>query len=274
MQGSKARASIGTIQGLATELPTAPEQNTASRAVQALLDATDPQFDVVLDLEKGIPLGSGLGGSAASATAALVASNALLDQPLEQTQLYPYALHGESIASAQAVGDNVGPQLAGGLTLATADRLITLPVPPGLTALVIHSRLQIETTQARICLEPPFPLTDITKQQAGLAQLLVGLYAQDFELIARGLTDHLIEPRRASLIPGLESAKAAAIAHGALGASISGAGPSFFAWFENRDLAEHAKVSVCSPFRALGIESTAFITPVDAPGARLEVSED
>lgn len=274
MQGSKARASIGTIQGLVTELPTAPEQNTASRAVQALLDATDPQFDVVLDLEKGIPLGSGLGGSAASATAALVASNALLDQPLEQTQLYPYALHGESIASAQAVGDNVGPQLAGGLTLATTDRLIPLPVPPGLTALVIHPRMQIETTQARICLEPPFPLTDITKQQAGLAQLLVGLYAQDFELIARGLTDHLIEPRRASLIPGLESAKAAAIAHGALGASISGAGPSLFAWFENRDLAEHAKASVCSPFSALGIESTAFITPVDAPGARLEVSDD
>ncbi|HEY7906821.1 MAG TPA: homoserine kinase, partial [Wenzhouxiangella sp.] len=230
-QTARPTAKIVSLSGVVTDLPTEPQANTASRAVQALLDAVCPPFDVHLSLKKGIPLGSGLGGSAASATAALVATNALLPTPLAQADLYPYALHGESIASGEAVGDNVGPQLLGGLVLATATRLIPLPVPEGLTALVVHSDQSILTHEARQVLEKPFALDAITRQQAGLSGLLIGLYENKMALIAEGLTDHLIEPRRKHTIQGFDEAMATARKAGALGGSISGAGPSVFAWF-------------------------------------------
>ncbi len=267
-------ATIASISGVVSDLPTEPQANTASRAVQALLDDLGFPFDVHLSLKKGIPLGSGLGGSAASATAALVATNALLPTPLAQADLYPYALHGESIASGEAVGDNVGPQLLGGLVLATATRLIPLPVPEGLTALVVHSDQSILTHEARHALEKPFELDAITRQQAGLSGLLVGLYENKMELIAEGLTDHLIEPRRKHSIQGFDEAMGVARDAGALGGSISGAGPSVFAWFDGANKARHAASMVATVFERHGLITTTHISPVDAPGASLIRQED
>lgn len=262
-------AKIVSLSGVVTNLPTEPQANTASRAVQALLDAICPPFDVHLSLKKGIPLASGLGGSAASATAALVATNALLPKPLAQADLYPYALHGESIASGEAVGDNVGPQLLGGLVLATATRLIPLPVPEGLTALVVHSDQSILTHEARQVLEKPFALDAITRQQAGLSGLLIGLYENKMALIAEGLTDHLIEPRRKHTIQGFDAAMATAREAGALGGSISGAGPSVFAWFDEAKKAHQAASTVAAVFERHGLITTTHITPVDAMGAHV-----
>lgn len=268
-KGSQPTAWIRTIEGVTTDLPTASDCNTASRAASALLRATNAEFDIELDLEKGIALGSGLGGSAASATAALVASNALLPQPLSQDALYPYALIGEAIASDHAVGDNVGPQLIGGLVLATAQKLWRLPVPEGLTAVVVRPSVSINTKHARECLAAPFPMDQITQQQASLAQLLLGLYANDQSALASGLIDHLIEPRRASLIPGLAPFKAQAFRHGALGASISGAGPSVFAWFTTAQHARHALEDLQQVFVEIGLEVSSYVSPVDSPGACL-----
>lgn len=260
---------ILSISGVVTDLPTMPQANTASRAVQALLDAVCPPFDVYLSIDKGIPLASGLGGSAASATAALVAANALLPKPLAQSDLYPYALHGEAIASAEAVGDNVGPQLLGGLVLATATELIPLPVPKGLTALVVHSDQSVFTHEARDVLEKPFELHAITRQQAGLAQLLIGLYENKLALIAQGLIDHLIEPRRKQSIQGFDEAMVIVKKAGALGGSISGAGPSVFAWFDDASKAHQAAPLVAAVFEGYGLRTTIHITPVNAPGARV-----
>ena len=263
------RARIQSVTGRVTDLPTAPEANTASRAAIALLEAAGADFDVELTLNKGIPLSSGLGGSAASATAAVVATNALLDAPRSTTDLYPFAVVGETVATGQPVGDNVGPQLMGGLVLATEQRLIQLPTPSGLTALVIHPSLLIETSQARACLAAPFGLDDITRQQTSLAQLIIGLYTDDASAIAGGLVDHLVEPRRRHLIPGFEAFKTAAKAHGALGASISGAGPSVFAWFASLAQAKHAQLALSQPFHEAGLTTEALLTPVNAAGARL-----
>ncbi len=268
-QHDSPRAEIVSISGIVTDLPTTPQANTASRAVQALLDAQSPDFDVQLSIDKGIPLASGLGGSAASATAALVATNALLSQPLDPADLYPFALHGESIASGEAVGDNVGPQLLGGLVLATATRLIPLPVPKGLTALVVHSNQSILTQASRSNLTQPFELDAITKQQAGLSQLLIGLYENNMELIAEGLVDHLIEPRRKHAIQGFDKAMAAAKQAGALGGSISGAGPSVFAWFDDATIAHQAQPLVAAVFETYGLSTMTQITPVDAKGAHV-----
>ncbi len=83
---------IRSITGIAGDLPAEPQHNTAGRAVQAMHAALALDFGFEMDIEKGIPLGSGLGGSAASAVAAVVAANALLLTPLPRLQLLKYAM--------------------------------------------------------------------------------------------------------------------------------------------------------------------------------------
>ncbi|WP_376697499.1 homoserine kinase [Wenzhouxiangella sp. EGI_FJ10305] len=260
---------IVEITGVATDLPTACDENTASRAVASLLADHAPDAGIELLIDKGIPLASGLAGSAASAVAAVVAANALLDEPLAHSALYPYALEGERVASGADCGDNVGPQLLGGLLLAAGADLIRIPVPDGLTAVVVTPEMTIETRATRQALEAPFKLTDITAAQANLARVLAGCYGNDLDLIRAGLKDVLVEPRRAGLIPGFETVKQAALDHQALGASLSGSGPSVFAWFGSAPEAHVAAPAMVEAFEKPGLAATAIMSPVDAPGARL-----
>lgn len=260
---------IEAIEGVVTDLPLEADRNTAGRAVQSLLDTTSAGFGISLVIKKGIPLGSGLGGSAASATAALVAVNALLPEPLPAEQLYPHALTGESVASGSAHGDNVGPQLIGGLVLTTLDRLVAIPVPNDLHAVVVHPDHIVETRAARASLARPFPIEIIVAQNTHLAKFLSGCYTGDLELIAAGLNDVLVEPRRAALIPGFAGVKQAALDHGAMGASISGAGPSVFGWFTNPDQARSAGQAMIEAFARAGLEARSWVSPVNSPGARL-----
>jgi homoserine kinase len=260
---------IEAITGLAEDLPLAADGNTAGVAVQALLDSVDPGFGVDLRIHKGIPLCSGLGGSAASATAAVVAANALLAEPLARDALYPFALAGEAVASGEAHGDNLGSQLLGGLVLATHDDLLKLPVPEPLHAVVVHPDCRVATREAREALRQPFELATVVEQQSHLAQLICGCYENDLARIARGLIDVMVEPRRAALIPGLLKVKAAALDCGALGSAISGAGPTVVAWFDGTGQTAEAAEAMRAGFERAGLDSQAWVTPVDAPGARL-----
>lgn len=260
---------ITEITGIDAKLPLDANTNTAGRAVTSLLDALEWPFGIELSIDKGIPLGSGLGGSAASATAALTAANALLDEPLTPEALYPHALEGEFAASGGYHGDNVGPQLLGGLVLATRDRLIRVPVPRGLTAVVVHPHLVVETRRARQALEDAYDLDIFIIQNSNLSLVLSGCYKNDVSLIRAGLGDVLIEPRRAGLIPGFDRVKQAALDHGALGSSISGAGPSVFAWFEDERRAALAGQAMAGAFATVNLMADIYVSPVDAPGARL-----
>jgi len=262
-------ARIAEISGVAIDLPVEPDRNTASRAVQVLLDALAPKTGVELTLGKGIPLASGLGGSAASAVAALVAVNALLDLGLDADGLYPYALAGEAVASGSAHGDNIGAQLLGGLVLATTDRLVRIPVPDGLTAVAVHPNFRVNTRDARTCLEQPFALTTVVAQMGNLSLLLSGCHQSRPDWIRAGLADLMVEPRRAVLIPGFHAVKQAALDHDALGASISGAGPTVFAWFEGAEPARVAGEAMVQAFGGAGHAARAFVSPVAARGARL-----
>lgn len=260
---------IEGISGVVTDLPMAPERNTAGAAVTRLLELARPDFGIGLQLHKGIPLGSGLGGSAASATAALIAANALLDPPVSIRQLYRCALAGEAVASGGIHGDNVGPQLVGGLVIATRDRLIPVPVPEGLTAVAVHPHLEIATRTARAVLAEPYPLSDFVTQSGHLALLLAGCFRGDMELIRAGLRDVLVEPRRARLIPGFAEVVRVAADHGALGASVSGAGPTVFAWFPDSGPCRRAAAAMSEAFSQAGYDSDRLISPVNAPAARL-----
>jgi len=260
---------ISAIRGAPFPLPLEAERNTAGKALIAMRQALELEYGFELEIEKGIALGSGMGGSAASCVAALVAANALLDTPLTRHALYPFAMAGEEVASGGRHGDNLGPMLLGGLVLATADRLVRIPVPSAWHSLVVHPEAVLETRRARDALAGSYALKDFVAQSANLALVLAGCHAGDEVLVREGLRDVLVEPRRAPLIGGFDLAKAAALDAGAMGASISGAGPSVFAWFPTRDDALAAAPSVQAAFARAGFDSQAWVSPLDSPGAAL-----
>jgi homoserine kinase len=260
---------IATIHRSTVELPLEPERNTAGAALIALRDGLNTPFGFEIELDKGIAFGSGMGGSAASCVAALVAANALLDQPLSPQQLYPFALAGEAVASGGYHGDNVGPMLLGGIVLATTDRLVRVPAPAEWHCVLVHPDATLETRRAREVLKGSYALTEFIGQSTNLALVLHGCHTGNAELVRAGLRDVLVEPRRAPLIPGFARVKQAALDHGALGASISGAGPSVFAWFESLIAAELAAPAMCEGFAEAGLASESFVSPVNGPAAEL-----
>lgn len=260
---------IAAIRGTTVALPLEAAANTAGAALIALREALSLPFGFELEIEKGIALGSGMGGSAASCVAALVAANALLDAPLPREALYPFALTGEAVASGGRHGDNLGPMLLGGLVLSTADRLVRIPVPDAWHSLLVHPEAVLETRRARAALQGSYALGAFVEQSANLALVLSGCFTANAELVRAGLRDVLVEPRRADLIVGFAAARDAALASGALGASISGAGPSVFAWYEQREAAEAAREGVQRAFADVGFDSQAWVSPLNAPEAVL-----
>jgi homoserine kinase len=262
---------ITAIRGVVTELPRAASQNTAGRALEALITRHAPGVGFSLELEKGIPLGSGMGGSAASAVAALVAANALLAAPLGLEALYELAMEGEAAASGSRHGDNVAPMLLGGLVIAPVRGApIAVPVPERWHCAVVHPHLVLETRKARAALEGHYALHDFVQQSERLALVLAGCFSGDAALVRRGLEDVLIEPRRAFLIPGVAQVKQSALQAGAMGASISGAGPSVFGWFETRELAQRGGAKMEEAFREVGLDADVLVSKVAGPAARVE----
>jgi homoserine kinase len=250
-------------------LPLQAEHNTAGRALISMRETLQLPYGLALELEKGIALGSGLGGSAASCVAAVVAANAVLDAPLERDALYDFALDGESVSSGSRHGDNVAPMLLGGVAMATPTRMIALAAPDWLYCVAVHPDQVLETRRARAVLSEPYSLHEIVGQTTHLALFLTGLQRGDAGLIREGLHDLLVEPRRASLITGYSQVKAAALDHGALGASISGGGPSVFAWFASKAEAEAAAPAMRGGFVDAGFDARAYVSPVNAPRAEV-----
>ena len=258
----------GEVRGI-ERIPLEAGANTAGRALMALREVLGLHHGFAVELDKGIALGSGLGGSAASCVAALVAANALLDRPLSREALYPFALEGEWASTHSRQGDNVGPMLVGGVALATPTRLLRLDVPDWLHCVAVQPDLVLETREARAVLAEPYPLSQVVAHSTHLALFLTGLARADAGLIGEGLRDVLVEPRRASLIPGFAAVKQAAIDHGALGASISGGGPSCFAWFASREAAAAAAPEMVAAFGGAGHDACAHVSPVAGPRAEL-----
>jgi homoserine kinase len=260
---------IAAIRGSTVELPFDAAANTAGAALIALREALQLPFGFEIELDKGIPLGSGMGGSAASCVAALVAANALLDAPLAAVKLYPFAVTGEAVASGGRHGDNVGPMLLGGVALATAEHVVAVPVPHEWTCVLVHPDAVLETRRARAALAGAYELKQFVAQSANLSLVLAGCWRGDAALVRAGLNDVLVEPRRAPLIEGFAAVKQAALDGNAMGASISGAGPSVFAWFESELQARATAPAMAAAFAAAGFTSQTYISPVAGPAAQV-----
>ena len=264
---------IEDISGDGGRLPREAARNTASVAVLALLTKVGERRGVALRIRKGLPLSSGLGGSAASAAAAVVAVDALIGAHLSIETLIGCALEGERLGAGSAHADNIAPAMCGGFVLVRRPNppdVIRLPIPAGLTAVVIHPDLEIETAKARALLGTTVPLADAVRQWANMGALVDGLHRGDFALISRALEDTIAEPRRAPLIPGLVMIKRAAVEAGALGCSISGSGPSLFALCAGADVASRVAAAMNAVVRAtIGGDSQVYESSLDAPGARV-----
>ena len=270
--------SIREITGDGGALPYDGARNVAAVAANDVLRRVQADNQIPLHrgislrLEKQTPLASGLGSSGASAVAGAFATNELLDRPLSRTALVASALAGEQVAAGTAHADNVAPSMLGGIVLIRSYEpleLINLPIPTSLQVVVVHPHCEVSTAAARrLVSERTYMLADAVGNLGNLGALVDALHRDDLEQFGRSIVDRLVEPVRAELIPGLAEVKEAARGCGALGCSISGAGPSLFAFAGSETTAREIAKAMQEAFRdAADLDSDAHIGPVNAQGA-------
>ncbi|MCE2821886.1 MAG: homoserine kinase [Saprospiraceae bacterium] len=252
---------ITKITGAGGKLPYEAEQNTAGVAALRFLEHIGAEKQgIELEIHKKMPLGSGMGSSAASAAAAVYAVSEVLRTGMSKRELLPFAAAGERLVSGGIQLDNVAPSLL------TFD-VHRLHVPKGLFMAVVRPHLELLTREMRTRLSQEVSLASHIQQNANLAGFIIGLYNADIALIGRSLNDVIIEPQRAAFIPGFYDVKAAALDAGALGCSISGTGPAIFALCPNSLVAENAGISMKKVFEKQKIEADIYLSGINQEGA-------
>lgn len=263
---------IINIQGDDGRLPWAADKNTVSASIQnylTLVDRTDVGVEV--ELFKQMPIGSGLGSSAASTVAGLFAINKMMGDLLSPMELLPLAMKGEELACGYPHADNVTPALMGGFTLVRSTSpldVIHLPVPPKLYCSVIFPHVDVPTRAAREMIRKNVLLKDAVKQWGNIAGLVSGLFMNDYELIGRSMVDELIEPTRAILIPEFYEMRALAMKAGAMSFGISGSGPSVFSFTTSRELASEISLTISKHLNSKGIDCNVYVSSINNEGPR------
>jgi homoserine kinase len=249
-----------------------PEKNVVGAALNAMISKSGTKAGFRAFIEKGITPGSGIGSSAASSAAAVVAANELLGRIFSLMELVTFAMEGERLASGAAHADNVAPAILGGITLIRSYEpldIVSYHVPPELFCVVIHPDMEIKTSMAREILDKQITLTNAVKQWGNVAGLTAGLFSEDYDLIGRSLIDHVAEPKRSALIPGFRELKKAAVQNGALGAGISGSGPSVFALCRGEKSAEAVLKSMSAFMNSQSIKFNGYLSHVNMEGATI-----
>lgn len=268
----KPGVNLVNITGDSGKLPREAAKNTVSAGVIAFLEhigRTD--VGVEIELHKQMPIGSGLGSSAASTVGGLFAINALLGNLLSRRELLPFAMQGEELACGHGHADNVAPALLGGITLIRGyDPLdvVALPVPPGLHTSVVFPHVDVPTRYARQMIRAEVSLKDAVTQWGNIAGLVAGLFTDDYALIGRSMHDVLIEPTRAILIPEFHEMRRLAMAAGAISFGISGSGPSVFAFAQDAESASSITSVIQAHLTDQGIESNGYVSRVNMEGLR------
>ncbi len=251
------------------KLPTDPEKNVASAVVIKFCQDHKISSGFDISIKKGIPLGSGMGGSAASSVAALTALNGFLKTPCPLSQLAQYAIYGEKIATGHKHADNVVPCLYGGLTLVLSIEpveVLKLPIMD-IYCVLVHPALRLDTAKSRQILPEKMALNKYVQQSRYLAGFMAAVYENNIELLQSCLQDVLIEPHRAGLVKGFAKVKAAAINAGAMGASLSGSGPSVFAFAKSKTEAERVAKAMVQAFDKEGVKAQSWISQIDKQAA-------
>ncbi len=258
------------ISGDGGMLPRDPEQNVASVSARAFLDHMGETRGIEIQLNKGLPLSSGLGSSAASAVVAVVALNKLYGEPYSRQELLPFCLEGEALVSGYHA-DNVAPCLLGGITLVagiSVDAIQPLPAPDDLHIALVTPKVAVPTAEARAVMPSHVPLKTLIFQTGRVAQLVDALHRGDLRALGEAIgLDKVAEPARAHLIPGLAQAREAAKDAGALGVFIGGAGPTLCALCDDGVIAERVARALQAVYCALNLTSEICATRVDNRGS-------
>lgn len=248
------------------------DENAASAVVQKMLDEANANFGVALTISKGYSPGSGLGSSAASAAGAAFGANQLLGNIYSELDLVKFAMFGEEVACGSQIADNVAAAIYGGFVLIRSYdplEIVKLPIPKELRLVAIHPQVEVKTKDAREVLPKQIDLKDAITQWANVGGLISGLYANDYNLISNSLVDIIVEPYRKKLIPHFDEVKNAAIKSGALGAGISGSGPTIFALCKGEEDAKKVHSAINESYKNTGIEFTLFTSKINDKGIKI-----
>ncbi len=267
---------LGIEGEFARSLPMEASKNTAGVAVSAFLAHTGIERGIGIRLFKHMPLGSGMGSSAASACAALWAANRIVGSPLTKEALLPFALQAEEVACGAGHADNAAPSLLGGFVLVrrtTPLDVVRLPVPEQVYWVLIHPDVVVNTAEARRRMKSEIRLSDAVAQMGNATSFLAGMLKGDIRRMGDSLEDVIAEPVRGPMIPCFDTARQAALAAGALGCGISGSGPSLFAMADGEVAAETIGASMGTVFSEAGIGWQLYVSKTNSEGARIVFEE-
>ncbi len=248
------------------------DENAASAVVQKMLIAAKADFGVELTISKGYFPGSGLGSSAASAAGAAFGTNQLLGNIYSELELVKFAMFGEEVACGSQIADNVAAAIYGGFVLIRSYaplEIVKLPVPKELRLVAIHPQVEVKTKDAREVLPKQIDLKDAITQWANVGGLISGLYTNDYNLISNSLVDIIVEPYRKKLIPYFDDVKNAGLKSGALGAGISGSGPTIFALCKGDASASDVHSAINESYKNTGIDYTLFTSKINNQGIKI-----
>lgn len=250
-----------------------PYQNTAGAPVISLLNFLNKKNQgIEIEIHKKMPLGSGIGSSAASAVAAAFGANLILEANLSKYDVLNLALEGEKIASGSIHADNVAPCLFGGFILIRGYNpidIVEIPTPDNLFCTIIYPHLEIKTKEAREMLPKNVTLTDAKIHWGNTAGLIAGLMKNDFDLISRSIQDVIVEPVRSKLIPNYYNIKSAALDAGAIGCNISGSGPSLFALSSSFETANKIGTAMEKEVQKGSLNYNVYISKINKSGPKI-----
>ncbi|MEM0173098.1 MAG: homoserine kinase [Sulfolobaceae archaeon] len=218
-------------------VPIDPYSNSAGYAVLRLLEDLGKKYSITIKIDKGIPVGLGLGSSGASATAAVLAINELLNLGLSREELIYYAMLGEGAVAGSPHPDNVAASMIGGFVAVVSTnpiKVIKIPNKIDLDLLIFIPKVEIDnkTKKAREMVPKSIELKSYVNNSRSIASLLIGIIEGNRELIRIGLNDEIVEKSRLPLFPYYPKIKEIALKYDAIGSCVSGAGPSILVFID------------------------------------------
>lgn len=251
------------------DLPLSTDENIAGIVAKAMLNQLELRHGLSIKIEKQVKPGSGLGSSACTAAATAFAVNELVERPFSSLELVEFAMLGEKATSGKAHADNVAAALLGGFCIIKSYHpleILSIPFPKDLQIVVAHPQIEVNTSDSKRILKKEMVLPDVIIQMGNITALIAGITTSNYDWIRSGMHDLIAEPIRSYLIPGFVRAKSLAIEAGALGCSISGSGPSIFAFCEDEKQAQTLGDRWKQFYADLEIDSNIYLSKINPRG--------
>ncbi len=246
------------------DVPANPDKNTAGLVVKNMIKKFKTKDGIEIKIKKNVPAGFGMGSSAASAAAAAVAFDKLYDLKLSDNLLVEFAGIGEKASAGSIHYDNVAASVLGGFVIVKTNPLdiIKIDPPKNLRMCIAVPKLTVpkkKTKVSRGVIPKKISLKDSITNLSNATAIVAGFMNKDPKLIGKSIKDVVVEPARQHMIPGFKNVKENALKAGALGVTISGAGPSVIAFSERSADLEKIRLAMNRGFKSAKTECTTII---------------